>query len=166
MVLEVESETSSIAFVIRLVIDGKEEQDHRSAISVRQVDPPPNIIGCTIVGAELSDDQLFLNLDNGNHIAIFDDMQGGSDLHRMQTDDDLTTLVGQKLTRIEAKPGLDTTQLNNTHHGYETYLLEVGTSDGSVTLLSHNEPEFGVSPEIRIVAKPFPRSFDETIHYR
>ena len=54
----------------------------------------------------------------------------------MTTDDDVQSLVGGTLTRIEAKPGPDVDDGGECH---ETVFVEVGTDRGFITIVNHNE---------------------------
>jgi hypothetical protein len=54
----------------------------------------------------------------------------------MRTDDDLASLVGHKLVRIEAKPADNEPDDYGEH---EVCFVEVGTDQGFITLSNHNE---------------------------
>ncbi len=92
--------------------------------------------GRTICGAEIIDNRLRLKLDGGQQIEIWDDGQSCCESRWMSTDDNLQTLIGHKLTRIEAKDAPDLSDEYGTH---EQVFVEVGTDKGFVTLANHNE---------------------------
>jgi hypothetical protein len=81
--------------------------------------------------------QLALTFEDGKKIAIFDDGQSCCESRYITTDDDVGSLVGHILTRIEAKDGPDTEDEHGDMH--ETCFVEIGTDDGFVTLVNHNE---------------------------
>jgi hypothetical protein len=93
--------------------------------------------GRTICGAEIVDNRLRLTLDGAKKIDIWDDGQSCCETRYMTTDDDLSSLVGHKLTRIEVKPGPDAEGEYGECH--EQVFVEVGTDKGSVTIANHNE---------------------------
>src|SRR5580698_7388938 len=59
--------------------------------------------GQKIVSASLDDDALKLGLDSGKTIKIWDNGQSCCESRYMRTDDQVASLVGHTLTRIEAK---------------------------------------------------------------
>ena len=56
----------------------------------------------------------------------------------MTTDDDVSSLVGQRLARIDAKDGPETSG-GDYFDEHEQVFVEVGTDQGFVTLVTHNE---------------------------
>jgi len=97
---------------------------------------PAKYVGRTIDGALIVDNKLVLSFSDQSKIAIWDNGQSCCENRYMSTDDDLMSLVGRKLTRIEAKSGPE--QDGGDMH--ETCFVEIGTDDGFVTLVNHNEP--------------------------
>lgn len=94
-------------------------------------------IGRTITAAALADERLNLAFSDGARIAIFDNGQSCCESRYVTTDDDVASLVGHKLVRIEAKDGPETgEEWGETH---ESCFVEIGTDDGFVTLTNHNE---------------------------
>ena len=93
--------------------------------------------GKKITAASLSDERLHLTLDDGQTIAIWDNGQSCCESRYMRTDDDLQSLVGHTLTRIEAKEGPTETGEYDDEH--EICFVEIGTDDGFVTIANHNE---------------------------
>jgi hypothetical protein len=94
-------------------------------------------IGRIICGAEIKDNRLVLTLDGSQKIEIWDDGQLCCERRYMTTDDDLSSLVGHKLTRIDSKPGENQEFHNDTYN--ETVFVEIGTDQGFVTVTNHNE---------------------------
>lgn len=92
--------------------------------------------GRKITAAEITDDRLTLSLDDGKKIAIWDNGQSCCESRYMRTDDDVKSLVGHKLTRIEAK---DAPTEADEYGEHEVVFVEVGTDDGFITIANHNE---------------------------
>lgn len=93
--------------------------------------------GRKIIVASLSEDKLALQFEGGVRIAIWDDGQSCCENRYMRTDDDIQSLVGHTLTRIEAKSGPDEEGEYGDMH--EVCFVEIGTDDGFITLANHNE---------------------------
>lgn len=107
-------------------------------------------VGQKIVAADFTEARLHLTLSGGKTIRIFDDGQSCCEHRYMTTDDDVQSLVGQELRRIEAKPG--PTEEGKWGDEHETCFVEVGTDQGFITLTNHNEHNgyyggFGLSIE-------------------
>lgn len=81
-------------------------------------------------------DRLRLGMSGGKFIEIWDSGQSCCESRYMTTDDDVKSLVGGTLTRIEAKPGPDTEAEYDVH---EQVFVEVGTDKGFITVVNHNE---------------------------
>jgi hypothetical protein len=98
---------------------------------------PGEFAGLTIQNARMHNDKLYLTL--GTTVAIFDNGQSCCEHRYMTTDDDLQSLIGHELRRIESKPsGIE--QANDEYGGeHETVFIEVGTDVGFVTIVNHNE---------------------------
>jgi len=95
-------------------------------------------VGRRIVSANIDDNRLNISFDDGTSIQIWDDGQSCCEYRHMSTDDDLQSIVGHKLLRIEAKPGPDPDE--EEYEGvHETCFVEVGTDDGFITIVNHNE---------------------------
>lgn len=94
-------------------------------------------VGQTVTAASMQDERLRLSLDSGKTIEIWDDGQSCCEHRYMTTDDDIQSLVGRKLVRIEAKDG--PTEEDKWGDPHETCFVEVGVDDGFVTLVNHNE---------------------------
>lgn len=91
--------------------------------------------GKLILAANLEDNVLTLDLE-GTNLKISDDGQSCCESRYMTTADELSWLVGKKLTRIELK-GCTTEKEEYNYHGVQ--FLEVMTNQGCVTLANHNE---------------------------
>ncbi len=93
--------------------------------------------GQKIMSAEINEDRLRLGLSpSGKSIEIWDNGQSCCESRYMTTDDDVKSLVGNTLARIESKPGVDTEGEYDCH---ETVFVEVGTDKGFITIVNHNE---------------------------
>lgn len=92
--------------------------------------------GRTICGAEIIDNRLRLTLDGGKEIEIWDDGQSCCESRYMTCDDDLKSLLGHKITRIETKAGPNTDAEYDVH---EQVFVEVGTDKNFITIANHNE---------------------------
>jgi hypothetical protein len=98
---------------------------------------PGKYAGRQIVAASMQDDRLSLTFADGVKIAIWDNGQSCCEHRYMRSDDDVQSLVGHKLARIEAKPGNDVEGEYGDVH--EVVFVEVGTDAGFITLANHNE---------------------------
>ena len=106
------------------------------ALSGGSPHPPSEYVGETITAAEMAEEALILSFGNGKKIKIFDDGQSCCENRYMRTDDDVQSLVGQKLTRIEAK---EAPKELDEYGGHEVCFVEVGTDQGHITITNHNE---------------------------
>lgn len=98
---------------------------------------PAKYYGRTVVSVVMDDERLKLGLDDGKTISIWDNGQSCCENRYMRTDDDLQSLVGGKLIRIEAKEGPDEEgEYGNVH---EQVFVEVATDKGWITIANHNE---------------------------
>jgi hypothetical protein len=97
---------------------------------------PSEYYGRKILGAAMEDDTLSLQLDGGKTISIWDSGQSCCEERYMTTDDDIGSLIGAVLARIEAKSGPD---IDAEYGEHETIFVEVGTDKGFVTIVNHNE---------------------------
>jgi hypothetical protein len=83
-----------------------------------------------------TDDAVKITFDDGKAIVIFDNGQSCCENRYITCDDDLQTLVGNTLTRIEAKDGpTEDCEYGDVH---ETMFVEIGTDQNFVTLTTHN----------------------------
>ena len=98
---------------------------------------PKSFYGRTITKAEMKDDKILLAFDDGQKIAVFDDGQSCCESRYMTTDDDMQSLVGHTLTRIEAKEGPS----EDGEYGecHEQVFLEIGTDKSFITVANHNK---------------------------
>lgn len=96
---------------------------------------PKEYYGQKIMAAEISGDRLNLALSGGKRIAIWDNGQSCCEHRYMTTDDDVKTLVGSTLIRIEAKDAPD----GEGGEVHECVFVEVATEKGFITLVNHNE---------------------------
>lgn len=99
---------------------------------------PEEYIGKKIAGASMNDDKLQLVFDDGKKIQIWDDGQSCCEYRHMSTDDDIQSLIGHILTRIDVKPGSDGGE-EWEYDVHETCFVEIGTDAGFITIVNHNE---------------------------
>lgn len=92
--------------------------------------------GKTIAAAELKDDCLRIGFGDGKTIEIWDNGQSCCEHRYMRTDDDVSSLVGGKLIRIEAKAAPD---LPDEYGEHEQVFVEIATDKGFITIANHNE---------------------------
>lgn len=94
-------------------------------------------VGRGIVAASISDDRLRLSFADGKAIEIWDNGQSCCEHRYMRTDDDVSSLVGHTLTRIEAR---DAPDVEDEYGGvHEQVFVEIGTDAGFITIANHNE---------------------------
>lgn len=98
---------------------------------------PKEYYGKTIISAEIADDRLRIRFTDGTAIEIWDNGQSCCEHRHMTTDDDVKSLWGEKLVRVEAKSGPDVEGEYGECH--EQVFVEVGTDKGFITIVNHNE---------------------------
>ena len=98
---------------------------------------PSKYFGQKILSASINDNRLKLALSNGKNIEIWDDGQSCCEVRYIQTDDDVSDLVGNVLTRIKTKEAPNVSDEDTEVH--EIVFVEIGTDKSSITLVSHNE---------------------------
>ena len=95
-------------------------------------------IGKRIRSAEIKGEQeLRIIFDDGTGIMLTDDGQSCCERRYMHTDDDLNSIAGHELRRIELKDG--PTKEDAYGDSHEQQFLEIGTDQGFVTIVNHNE---------------------------
>lgn len=92
--------------------------------------------GRTITAAELKEDELLLTFSDGVRIRVWDDGQSCCESRYMRSDDDVQSLVGHQLLRMEAK---DAPSQPSEYGDHEVVFVEVGTDAGFITISNHNE---------------------------
>lgn len=98
---------------------------------------PSEYYGQKITSAEIKDDALILGLSpSGKTISIWDNGQSCCESRYMRTDDDVQSLVGHELRRIEAK---EAPNIDDEYGEHEQVFVEVGTDKGFITIANHNE---------------------------
>jgi hypothetical protein len=97
---------------------------------------PSKYYGRTITAASMQDERLRLTFSDGQKIEIWDDGQSCCESRYMRTDDNLESLVGGKLIRIEAKDGPNQDAEYDEH---EVVFIEIATDQGFITISNHNE---------------------------
>jgi hypothetical protein len=96
---------------------------------------PKEYFGNVITNASMTEDKFKLSLSNGKVIYIWDNGQSCCEHRYMSTDDDLSSLVGHTLVRIDAKEGPNIPDSEE----HETVFVEIGTDVGFITIVNHNE---------------------------
>lgn len=94
-------------------------------------------VGKSVVAASITETELCLDFSDGSKIKIWDDGQSCCESRYMTTDDDVQSLVGHVITRIEAKNGPDVEDEAGECH--EQVFVEVATDVGFITIVNHNE---------------------------
>ena len=84
----------------------------------------------------MSEKRLTLALSGGKTIEIWDNGQSCCESRYMRTDDDVQSLVGHTLARIDAK---DAPNESDEYGEHEVVFVEVGTDNGFITIANHNE---------------------------
>lgn len=90
--------------------------------------------GERITGVDLNDERVILKFPVGS-LAISDAGQSCCEQRYITCDDDLTSIVGARLLKIEAKPGPDEDDEYDVH---EIMFVDVLTDVGFIQLRTHN----------------------------
>lgn len=91
--------------------------------------------GKKIKTAVFANDSMTLEFEDGVKIAITDQGQSCCEYRYMTCDNDLSTLVGKTLTKIEVKYSW----IGGEYSDHEVAFLEIQTNDNVVTFATHNE---------------------------
>jgi hypothetical protein len=83
------------------------------------------------------DGLLRLGFEDGSTISIFDNGRSCCESRYMTCDDDLVSIVGGRLLKIETKEAPE--QRTDWGYPHEIEFLQVQTDAGAVTLSTHNE---------------------------
>jgi hypothetical protein len=94
------------------------------------------VLGQAIKDISLIDDQIVIRFDNEKVISIRDTAQFCCEHRHMTCDDDLKSLVGQTLDRVELKEG---PAIEKEYDVHATMFLEIGSNKGFITVVNHNE---------------------------
>lgn len=97
---------------------------------------PAKYYGRKIVAASISDERIGLTFSDGTKIDIWDNGQSCCEHRYMTTDDNVQSLVGGELRRIEAK---DAPNEPDEYGEHECVFVEIGTDKGFITIVNHNE---------------------------
>lgn len=121
---------------LEAIIDRNEKASGIVTAPSRLGETDPRWKGAEILSACLLNNTLWLRLREGR-LAIWDDAQQCCEQRFLQTDDDdLQSLVGQTLLRIEARPmSTEETEAGDFH---QAVAVEIGTDKGFITLVTHN----------------------------
>lgn len=98
---------------------------------------PKEYFGLEIADAEFSETSLTITFENGKKIRLWDDGQSCCESRYMTTDDDVKSLIGHTLVRIDAKHGPD--EAGEYEDAHETIFIEIGTDQNFITIVTHNE---------------------------
>lgn len=98
-------------------------------------------MGRTISAARIDEDvredgALVLSFEDGGELLVFDEGRSCCESRYLTCDDDLSDLIGGKLTSIELREGGAAERDWDFH---ETQFVKVETDKGGVTLCTHNE---------------------------
>lgn len=93
--------------------------------------------GRKVVSAELKDERLSLVLDDGEVIQIWDDAQSCCESRYITCDDDLSKLIGGKLSKIEVREFKEESSEYGDAH--EMAFVEVATDECFITICTHNQ---------------------------
>jgi len=94
------------------------------------------LLGREIASAKFEDDTLSLAFTDGTSAQLWDGGQSCCETRYVTTDDDPVTLVGNCIVSITTKPG-PCEDVDYTVH--EQVFVEVQTTGGFITLVTHNE---------------------------
>ena len=84
---------------------------------------------------------LRISFENSPDIIIFDDGQSCCENRFMSTDDDIQSLISSELLKIIAKDGPTEEKGEEDYCSevHETCFVEIATTQGHITLVTHNE---------------------------
>ncbi len=91
--------------------------------------------GKVIANAEIADNELRLQFEDGTKVRIWDDGQSCCEQRYMSTDDNVADIVGGTLEFVSKRPAPDIPAAEV----HDAEFLAVETSKGSVVLVNHNE---------------------------
>jgi hypothetical protein len=116
-----------------------EDSGHTSpaCFNLTNLDPVPQIFDRIITNIEMTEDYILIDLDDHNIYGIFDNEQKCCERRYMMTDDDINSLIGHRLRRVDVKFGPPVKHANG-RVSRDTCFLEIGTDGGSITVVSHN----------------------------
>jgi hypothetical protein len=83
-----------------------------------------------------ADEGLFITLDDGTKVRLWDNAQKCCEHRYITCDDDLSKIIGGVLQRIEVKEVPD---VETGYGAHEQLFVEVGTDECFITLTTHNE---------------------------
>lgn len=97
---------------------------------------PAKYYGKTIKAAEIKDDKFRIEFTDSVAIELWDDGQSCCEHRYMSTDDDVSSLIGKRLVKIEAK---EHKEESADYEEHEMVFVEVAVEDGWITIVNHNE---------------------------
>lgn len=102
---------------------------------------PEKYFGKVIANASFSEEAIILTFEDGSKIQVADEGHSCCEHRYMHTDDNVESLIGQTLTRIDVKEVDVPENENDDYEGdvHEICFLEIGTDKGSISVSTHNE---------------------------
>jgi hypothetical protein len=94
------------------------------------------LVGREIASAKLENDTLSLAFTDGTSAQLWDGGQSCCETRYVTTDDDPVTLVGNCIVSITTKQG---PYVREDYQEHEQVFVEVQTTGGFITLVTHNE---------------------------
>lgn len=121
------------------------------------------MIGKTITGVEMKDDELFISFGSHGTLKLSDEGQSCCEHRYMTTDDKLEEYVGAALLNIEVKdvpiPILERKSYDDDDYSIDEHdiqFVEISTTKGSFVLVTHNEHNGyygGFDVQLRLIAE-------------
>lgn len=100
-------------------------------------DEPCEAVGKTILKTSMNEHQIELVFDDLSELSIWDDAQYCCEHRYLHTDDDLQSIVGQKLVSVEQR-GIGTIQ-DESSDEHEISFVHIKTNRDTVVIETHNE---------------------------
>lgn len=121
------------------------------------------MIGKTITGVEMKDDELFISFGSHGTLKLSDEGQSCCEHRYMTTDDKLEEYVGAALLNIEVKdvpiPILERKSYDDDDYSIDEHdiqFVEISTTKGPLVLVTHNEHNGyygGFDVQLRLIAE-------------
>lgn len=98
---------------------------------------PKEYYGLKITSVEFTEKSLNIGFENGKTIKLWDYGQTCCENRYMTTDDDVKSLIGHRLTRID--PNNVKVKKSEWGDEHEATFIEIGTNQNFITIVTHNE---------------------------
>ena len=108
--------------------------------------------GGVIKSAAIDAEVLRLAFEDGRTLEIYDDAQSCCEVRHMSTDDKLDDMIGSMFVEVELAEAQPDTEKGEYGEAHERLFLDLKTSKGVFTLVSHNEHNGyygGIMPRLR-----------------